>query len=140
IDQFVELVREYDTGAWENSGNRHAEQLSDRSLIIGREQGETVPLQRLQEDKEGFSCSHREEGLLNVEEMRIERYIRSKNRRLVQTFIHDYCIGIVHAESYHSELGNELNKRNPHLDLITIVNVGNKSMSFRTIHDHVDVS
>jgi oligoribonuclease NrnB/cAMP/cGMP phosphodiesterase (DHH superfamily) len=75
-----------------------------------------------------------------MEETKIERYIRRKRRELVQTFIDDYCVGIVHAESYHSELGNELGKDSPHLDYIAILNVGGKKISFRTIHETIDVS
>ena len=75
-----------------------------------------------------------------MEEEKINRYIRKKNRELIQTFIGDHCVGIVHAEMYHSELGNELGKENSHLDYIAILNMGGKKVSFRTIHDHIDVS
>jgi len=69
-----------------------------------------------------------------------DKLIRRKKRELVQTFIGDYCVGVVHAESYHSELGNELGKDNPHLDYIANVSVGGKRISLRTIHDEIDVS
>ena len=52
----------------------------------------------------------------------------------------EYFAGVVYAESYHSELGNELGKEYPHLDYIAILNIGGRRMGFRTIHDHVDVS
>ena len=58
----------------------------------------------------------------------------------MQTSIGDYLAGIVYAESYHSELGNELGKEYPHLDYIAMLNMGGKRISLRTIHDHVDVS
>ncbi len=75
-----------------------------------------------------------------MEENKIDRYIRRKRRELVQSQIGDYFAGIVYAESYHSELGNELGKEYPHLDYIAIVNIGGKRLGFRTIHDDVDVS
>ena len=78
--------------------------------------------------------------LLNMEEDKIERYIRRKKREIVQLKIDKYYAGIVYGESYHSELGNELGKEHPHLDYIAILNMGSKKISFRTIHDHVDVS
>lgn len=59
---------------------------------------------------------------------------------MVQTFVHEHCVGIVHAESYHSELGNRLGKDNPHLDYIAILSMGSKRASLRTIHDYIDVS
>jgi oligoribonuclease NrnB/cAMP/cGMP phosphodiesterase (DHH superfamily) len=75
-----------------------------------------------------------------MEENKIERYIRRKRRELVQTQVGNHLAGIVYAESYHSELGNELGKEYPHLDYIAILNIGGKRLGFRTIHDHVDVS
>ena len=75
-----------------------------------------------------------------MEEDKIERYIRRKRRELVQTQTGGHFAGIVYAESYHSELGNELGKEYPHLDYIAILNIGGKRVGFRTIHDHVDVS
>ena len=75
-----------------------------------------------------------------MEEDKIERYIRRKRRELVQKETGDLFAGIVYAESYHSELGNELGKEYPHLDYIAILNIGGKRVGFRTIHDHVDVS
>ena len=89
---------------------------------------------------ESFSFNEFEQQLLKMEEEKINRYIRKKNRELVQTFIGEHCVGIVHAEMYHSELGNELGKANSHLDYIVILNMGGKKVSFRTIHDHIDVS
>lgn len=47
---------------------------------------------------------------------------------------------MVYAESYHSELGNELGKENVHLDYIAMINMGSKRVSFRTIHDHINVA
>jgi uncharacterized protein len=81
-----------------------------------------------------------EEKILDMEEGKIERYIRGKRRELVQAPIGEHVAGIVYAESYHSELGNELGKEYPHLDYIAILNMGGKRVGFRTIHDHVDVS
>ncbi len=75
-----------------------------------------------------------------MEEDKIGRYIRRKRRELVQLQTEEYFAGVVYAESYHSELGNELGKEYPHLDYIAILNIGGRRMGFRTIHDHVDVS
>ncbi len=75
-----------------------------------------------------------------MEEDKIERYIRRKKREIIQIETDGLYGGVVHAESYHSELGNELGKEYPHLDYIAILNLGGKKISFRTIHDDVDVS
>jgi uncharacterized protein len=138
LNEFVELVRQYDTWDWEKTENLHAKRLNDLFFLFDIEDFEKEMLMRLK--NQFFSFSKEEELLLAVEEKKIERYIRSKNKQIVQTIIGDFCIGIVHAEQYHSELGNALNKRHPHLDFIAIVNAGSKNIGFRTIHDDIDVS
>lgn len=139
LDEFVELVRQYDTWEWEQNGNQQAKRLNDLFSLVSIEEFEEKMVGRLQAG-EPFAFDEFEEKLLDLEEEKIERYLRRKRREMVQTFVHDRCVGVVHAESYHSELGNELGKENPHLDYIAILNMGGKRISFRTIHDDVDVS
>lgn len=140
IDAFVDLVRQYDTWEWDANNNLLAKKLNDLFGMFGRDRLEGEVLERLKSNHKTFKLTDNEEMILDIEEKKIERYINSKSRQTVQTFIDNYCIGIVHSEQYHSELGNALNKKYPHLDMITIVNGGTKKMGFRTIHDHVDVS
>ncbi|MCF6409774.1 DHH family phosphoesterase [Pseudalkalibacillus salsuginis] len=139
LEEFVELVRQYDTWEWEQNDNIKAKQLNDLFYMVSIEEFIEKMIPRF-EDKDHFEYDEFEQKLLEMEEDKIERYIRRKKRELVQTFVGDYCTGIVHAESYHSELGNELGTANRHLDYITILNMGGKKISFRTIHDDVDVS
>lgn len=96
-------------------------------------------MERLQ-DNEHFFFDDFEKKILVMEDDKIERYIRRKRRELIQHKIGDHYAGVVFAESYHSELGNELGKGCPHLDYIAIVNIGSRRKGFRTIHDHIDVA
>lgn len=139
IEEFVELVRQYDTWEWDQNGNTEAKRLNDLFFMLSIDDFEERMVERLKMN-EKFKFDDFEEKMLALEEEKIQRYVRKKKRELVQSFIDDYCVGIVHAESYHSELGNELGKENPHLDYIAIVSVGGKRMSLRTIHDHIDLS
>ncbi|MBP2239516.1 oligoribonuclease NrnB/cAMP/cGMP phosphodiesterase (DHH superfamily) [Cytobacillus eiseniae] len=139
ITEFVELVRQYDTWEWEKNNNQRARRLNALFYLISIEEFEEKMIQRLQIE-DGFSFDEFEKKLLDMEDDKIERYIRRKRRELVQSRIGDHFAGIVYAESYHSELGNELGKEYPHLDYIAIVNIGGKRLGFRTIHDHIDLS
>ncbi|RCW50404.1 DHH family phosphoesterase [Paenibacillus prosopidis] len=139
MDEFVELVRQYDTWEWEKHGSQQAKRLNDLFYLVSLEEFEEKMTERLQKN-EHFSFDEFEEKILDLEEEKIERYVRRKKREIIQTIIHDRYVGVVHAESYHSELGNELGKENPHLDYIAIMNMGGKKISLRTIHDHIDVS
>jgi oligoribonuclease NrnB/cAMP/cGMP phosphodiesterase (DHH superfamily) len=140
LEQFVDLVRQYDTWEWDENNNITAKRLNDLFYIMEREKFEEGIMKRIIETPESFSLTETETMILDIEDNKIERYIHSKNRQIYQTFIDEYCCGIVHAEQHLSELGNALNKLNPHLDMIVLMNVGGKKMGFRTIHDEVDVA
>jgi oligoribonuclease NrnB/cAMP/cGMP phosphodiesterase (DHH superfamily) len=137
--QFVDMVRQYDTWEWEHRGNVRAKRLNDLFFMFSLDEFEEMMVERLQQHKP-FEFTEFEEKLLDLEEEKIERYVRRKKRELIQTVVADRYVGIVHAESYHSELGAELGKEHSHLDYIAIMNMGSKKISFRTIHDNIDVS
>lgn len=139
VSEFVELVRQYDTWEWEKNDNHQAHLLNSLFFLVSLDEFEESMLERLT-TSDHFDFNEFEKKILNMEEDKIERYIRRKKREIVQVKIDDYFAGIVYAESYHSELGNELGKEHPHLDYIVMLNMGGKRISFRTIHDHVDVS
>ncbi|RDZ11028.1 oligoribonuclease [Priestia megaterium] len=139
VDEFVELVRQYDTWEWEKNNNQEAHRLNALFFLISIDEFEEKMVNRLQ-NSDHFFFDEFEQKILDMEEDKVERYIRRKRRELVQISIGDYLAGIVYAESYHSELGNELGKEYPHLDYIAMLNMGGKRISLRTIHDHVDVS
>ncbi|WP_066313610.1 DHH family phosphoesterase [Bacillus sp. FJAT-29814] len=140
LKEFVDLIRQYDTWEWDENNNTAAKRLNDLFHIMNREQCEEEMIKRLTENTESFSFSESENMILDIEEQKINRYIHSKKRQLIQTFVGDYCVGVVFAEQNMSELGNALNTENPHLDMIALINLGSKKIGFRTIHDHVNVA
>jgi uncharacterized protein len=139
VREFVELVRQYDTWEWEENNNQEAHRLNALFFLLSIDEFEEKMIERLSKS-ERFFFDDFEQRILDMEDDKIGRYIRRKRRELVQMEVDDYFAGIVFAESYHSELGNELGKDNPHLDYIAIINMGSRRMGFRTIHDDVDVS
>lgn len=139
LEEFVELVRQYDTWEWDANKNLKAKQLNDLFFMGSIDEFEDKIVERIK-NNDHFEYDEFEKKLLDMEDDKIERYLKRKKRQLIQSFIGEHCVGIVHAESYHSELGNELGKDNPHLDYISILNMSGKKISFRTIHDHTDVS
>ncbi|WP_409288548.1 DHH family phosphoesterase [Peribacillus sp. SCS-37] len=138
-DEFVELVRLYDTWEWDRLSVQDAKRLNDLFFMYPIEEFAENMLSRLA-GTTPFEFSELEKKLLEIEESKIDRYIRRKKREVYQIYNGAECAGVVHAENYHSELGNELMKEFSHLDYIAIVMVGGKRISLRTIHDHVDVS
>lgn len=140
LEEFIDLVRQYDTWEWDENNNVTAKRLNDLFYIMNREQFEEEMLKRLKENTDSFQLTETENMILDIEEQKINRYIHSKSRQIVQTFVGDYCVGVVHAEQYLSELGNALNNIYPHMDMIVLLNVSGKKMGFRTIHDEVNVA
>ena len=140
LDQFVELVRQYDTWEWDVNNNQKAKRLNDLFFLLSIDEFEDRMVKRLESNESQFDFDDFEEQILDMEESKMNRYLKRKQKEIYQTMIDEHCVGIVHAESYISELGNLFGKMNPHLDYIAIVSVGNKRISLRTIHDHVDVS
>ncbi|MFZ3579871.1 DHH family phosphoesterase [Virgibacillus sp. DJP39] len=139
IEEFVELVRQYDTWEWEKNNNQQAKRLNALFFLLSIEEFEEKMLSRIVSN-DHFQFDEFENKILDMEDNKIERYIRRKRRQLVQVKIDELFAGVVYAESYHSELGNTLGNEYPHLDYIAILNVGGKRVGFRTIHDNVDVS
>lgn len=76
--------------------------------------------------------------ILKYRQKEIDRYIEKKNKQLEVTEILGYKAGVVLADNYLSELGNCLSKLNPELDFIAMVN--QKSISYRTTKDDIDLS
>jgi len=129
ITEFVELVRQYDTWEWEKNGNYQAQRLNALFFLVSIEEFEEKMLDRLKSQSH-FDFDEFEKKILSMEEEKIERYIRRKKRELIQTNLGDFYAGVVYAESYHSELGNELGKENVHLDYIAMINMGSKKSFF----------
>ncbi|AZV41274.1 DHH family phosphoesterase [Peribacillus asahii] len=139
VEEFVELVRQYDTWEWEANQNLTAKRLNDLFFMFSIEEFEGKITNKLA-NADSFDFDEVEETLLKVEESRVDRYIKRKKREVYQVAVGPHVAGVVHAESYHSELGNELSKEYNHLDYIAIAMVGSKRLSLRTIHDDIDVS
>jgi len=139
VTEFVELVRQYDTWEWEKNGNHQAHSLNSLFYLISMEEFEEKIMDRLR-TSDHFDFDEFEKKILKMESDKIDRYIRRKKREIVQAKVGEHIVGVVYAETYHSELGNELGKEYPHLDYIAIVIMGGKRISLRTIYDHIDVS
>ncbi len=139
VEEFVELVRQYDTWEWEANANGTAKRLNDLFFMFSIEEFEEKITNKLAAN-DSFDFDEIEQTLLKVEESRVDRYIKRKKREVYQVTVGPHVAGVVHAESYHSELGNELSKEYSHLDYIAIMMVGGKRISLRTIHDDIDVS
>lgn len=134
--EFIETVRSYDTYDWKESGKYECKQWSDLLKILGREKFIERIVARIKLDL--FIFAEDEKQLLEIEQNRIDRYIDFKEKKMVRRNVLGYNAGIVFAERYVSELGNQLSEHNPDLDFIAIVDPS-YGVSYRTVKDDINL-
>lgn len=135
IYDFVEEVRRYDTWEWSTKYNDwHAKTLNDLFHLIGRDRF----VERFVKNP-SIELTESEQLIVDIEQSKIKAYIGKKENSLKEIEWNGYKVGVVFAEQYLSQLGNELAKKFDYLDFVAMINLGGKSISYRGIHDHVDL-
>jgi uncharacterized protein len=77
--------------------------------------------------------------ILSILNEKVEKYIEKLKPQVMTAYVGRYRVGVVFAEDHISELGNALHEANPSLDLMAVVNLKSRKVSYRTSHDYVDV-
>lgn len=78
-------------------------------------------------------------GTFYIDQKKVDRYIDRKDQEMVHYTVAGYTAGLVFAEMYTSELGNTLAKRHPELDFIVMIDMGEKSVFYRSVKDNIDL-
>lgn len=141
VKDFVKLVTNYDTWRWTEIGNMGliSKKMNDLLYLYGRDEFVKWCLDKFKSRKSFLSFNKEDELLLQFNQKEIDKYIDSKEKEMIISCDGEYKYGVVFAEKYFSELGNELCTRNPNLDYVAMVNVGTYSISYRTIKENIDV-
>jgi oligoribonuclease NrnB/cAMP/cGMP phosphodiesterase (DHH superfamily) len=143
LDEYVELVRQFDTWDWFANENEKAKQLNHLFYLISRHEFEEAVLPVLQSEEGSFAFSERHETLLEAEEKKIEKYIREKQKQMMKAVLSiggkEWKAGIVFAENYQSELGNALCLEDEEIDFSAMVDMGRKKIGFRTTKDELSL-
>ena len=148
IDEFVDIVRDYDTWRWKELGKEGivCKQMNDLFYIYGREIFIDWALDQILTLKfyRGISVfpiySEKDMALLDQKQKDIDIYIEEKNKQLfhrVDEVGHTY--GVIFAERYFSEMGNTLCEKHPELDYIAMIDISNGRVSYRTVKGKIDV-
>lgn len=141
---FVQMVTKYDTWQWAAERDASPKKLNDLFSILGQKEFVIRTITNLRRGNPDFSPE--EKFILDIEERKIKNYIIKKEKELQEYTMRiyetgkKYNVGIVMAEQYISELGNQLSIRNSRKkhDFIMIIN-GLNSVSLRTDNDHIDL-
>lgn len=137
INDFVELVRRYDTWEWKDKyKDERPKQFNDLMYMVGKKEfAEDMILKTI--NNEGlFDSTYCK--LLELRQNEINRDIEKKDKNIIVKDILGYKAGVVFADSFISELGNRLSEMHPELDFIAMIN--QETISYRTIKDNVNLS
>ena len=66
-------------------------------------------------------------------------YVEQKNEQIIFADLCGRECGYVFAEKYVSELGNRLCKLHPEIDFIVMIDMGNKTVSYRAVKEDIDL-
>lgn len=89
---------------------------------------------------ENLIIDDHDKGILQVEKLRITEYIKSKQKTIKIQDIHEHKAGIVFAEQYVYELGHKLLDLNYEIDIVVMIDLSKRKISFRSRAGEVDVS
>lgn len=139
VKDFVEKVRRYDTWDWQRLEDVESKQLNDLFFILGKERFLDYWFERLMTSTEEFGYDDTQKLLLELRQNEIDQYIESRNEEIIEKEIAGYKAGIVFANRFQSELGNQLALLHPELDFIAMINVGG-GVSCRTAKEDVNLA
>ena len=139
VKYMVNLVRLGDTWEWKKYNIPEARDLSTILYYYGNEEFIDNYKIFLRENNE-FYFNKMENTLLKIDRYKKEDYINIMKDKVVIRNINGYKAGIVFAESYRSELGNDLSEYyKDKIDFIMIINL-NRSISFRCVKDNINLN
>lgn len=140
LGKFAELVRDYDTWRWSELGEEGVicKQVNDLMYLYGRDKFIIWCISEIHD--EVFPRLYAaDELLLNTKQKEIDEYVEEKNEQLFTSPMCGRVCGFVFAEKYVSELGNRLCKMHPEIDYVAMIDMGNKTVSYRTVKEDIDL-
>lgn len=140
LGKFAELVRDYDTWRWSELGEKGVicKQVNDLMYLYGRDKFITWCISEIH-DEVFPKLYAADELLLNTKQKEIDEYVEEKNKQLFTSPMCGRVCGFVFAEKYVSELGNRLCKMHPEIDYVAMIDMGSKTVSYRTVKDDIDL-
>lgn len=140
LDKFVEIIRDYDTWRWADLGEdgKICKQINDLLHIYGRDNFINWCLSSLIQ-RNFPNLDNTERALLNLRQEEIDRYVEKKNKEMITQELCDKVSGVVFANKFISELGNRLCKMHPEIDFVTMIDIEDCTVSYRTIKDDINL-
>ena len=137
LEQYVELVRKYDTWEWAAANDEVPNKfntlfkLYPRKLFV-----EFFGIPSRYDSKVLFEPT--EELIISLDEEKKKSYINSKLKEVCMLTISGKCAGVVMAEQYINDVAHAITEKFLQCDLSVVVT--SKTLSFRTDRDDVNVA
>lgn len=140
LNRFVEVIKNYDTWHWVELGEKGiiSKQINDLFDIYGQDRFLSWCIERIKA-RTFPTLEYTENFLIQQRQEKINRYIENKNQQLIIHSFKNWTSGYVFANQFVSELGNRLCKMHSEIDFVTIIDVENCTVSYRTIKDDIDL-
>jgi oligoribonuclease NrnB/cAMP/cGMP phosphodiesterase (DHH superfamily) len=133
LEAYVEAVRRYDTWEWTTKyQDIIPKKINDLYYLIGKERFMNRML-----NNRTVLFSPEEISMLNEEEIRIKNYAKKKLLQMTEAQFLSGRFGVVYAEQYISEVGNFICNERKDLDFIMLIDMGQRSVSLRSLEVNV---
>jgi len=138
VSELVDLVRSGDTWEWKATNRIEARDLSTVHAYYSNDKYIEKYSKFLRENDK-FYFDETDKVLIDLDRRRKLDYIEECKDKVIIENIKGYKVGIIFAELYRSELGNDLAEYyKDTVDFIMIINM-NRSISFRGIRDDINL-
>lgn len=138
INTLVDLVRSGDTWEWKKTNNIDARNISTLLANYGIDRY-VEKYTKFIRDNDEFYFDDIDNTIIEIDNRRRDEYIKNCIDKVIIKDIKGYRVGIIFAELYRSELGNDLAEYyKDEIDFIMIINM-NRSISFRGIKDEFNL-
>ena len=142
---FVWAVTAYDTWNWKSmkpEEGKIIKELNDLLYILGRDEfvARCIRRRKVKGDDSMIVASKDERLILDKRQKEIDDYIKSKDYQMHIVRTINMNVGVVFADRFISELGNNLcEKYINDIDCIAIIDIGLGKVSYRSVKDDMDV-
>lgn len=141
LDEFVEIVRNYDTWLWPELGDYGlvSKDVNDLLYLYDRPKFMKWAIKSINDG--GFPMfSVTDQAVLDVNKAQILAYVDEKEEDMEVAQYYGYNMGLIFADNYTNDIAHILCARHPEIDYMAIVNASSCRVSLRTEKDNVDVS
>lgn len=140
LEEFVSIVRDYDTWRWSTLGEGGiiCKQVNDLLYIYGRDNFTDWCVEGIF-NKSFPRLSLEDKTVLRVRQQEIDKYIEEKDKTMFTGALCGRTCGFVFADRYVSELGNKLCILHPEIDFVAMIDIDNCIVSYRTVKNDIDL-